>query len=86
MGGPRLPLTVLIARDNRCDVAKKKAGGFTFITYVADHPPLHVHIRDGKDREIGRWDVEHQCPMDPFSLTKQLRKALYEAGYLREEP
>lgn len=64
----------------------KKAGGFIFITYPGDHPPAHVHIRDSKDRPVGRWDIEHQRPMDDFELTKRLRRALFEAGYLRDEP
>ena len=67
-------------------MGKKKAGGYIFISYTSDHPPLHVHIFDGKNRLVGRWDIEHQRPMDEFELTKQLRKALYEAGYLRGEP
>ena len=65
----------------------KKAGGFIFVSYPGDHPPAHVHIFDGQNRPLGRWDIEHQCPMkgDDFALTKRLRKALAEAGYLREE-
>ena len=65
----------------------KKAGGFRFISSTADHPPLHVHIFDS-DEYVGRWDIEHQCPMkgDAFALTKRLRKALAARGYLREEP
>ncbi len=55
---------------------------------MSDHPPLHVHILDGQNRYIGRWDIEHQCPMkgDNYEVSKQLRKALYEAGYLRGDP
>jgi hypothetical protein len=66
----------------------KRAGGYIFITWKGDHPPLHVYIRNGRNRKIGRWDVEHQCPMrgDDFEVTKHLRKALYELGYLRGEP
>ena len=63
-----------------------KAGGYLFESYKGDHPPYHVHIFDGKGRRVGRWDIENQRPMDDFELTKQLRKALYEAGYLRGEP
>jgi hypothetical protein len=68
-------------------VAVKKVGGFRFITYTADHPPLHVHIFED-EKYLGRWDIEHQCPMkgDDFVVTKRLRKALRKAGYLREEP
>ncbi len=68
--------------------SERKAGGFIFRTYLSDHPPLHVHILDGQNRYIGRWDIEHQCPMkgDNYEVSKQLRKALYEAGYLRGDP
>ena len=66
----------------------KKAGGFIFVSYPGDHPPAHVHIFDSRNRPVGRWDIEHQCAMkgDDFVLAKRLRKALAEAGYLREEP
>ena len=66
----------------------RKAGGFVFVTYSGAHPPAHAHIFDGRNREVGRWDIEHQCPMqgDDFIITKRLRKALHEAGYLRGEP
>jgi hypothetical protein len=64
----------------------RKAGGYIFVSYVGDHPPLHVHIFDGRNRFIGRWDIENERQMDEFELTKQLRKALHEAGYLRGEP
>lgn len=41
----------------------KKSGGYVFVTYKGDHPPYHVHIeKDG--REIGRWDIGNQLPMD----------------------
>lgn len=66
-------------------MGEKKIGGFKFITYVGDHAPYHVHIRDLKDgREIGRWDIEHQCPMDNLNMSKNLTKALKQAGYLIE--
>ncbi len=69
-------------------MSERKAGGFIFRTYPGNHPPAHVHIFDGRNRPIGRWDIENQCPMkgDVFHISKRLRKALYEAGYLRNEP
>lgn len=65
----------------------KKAGGFIFVSYPGDHAPAHVHIFDSRKRPVGRWDMEHQCPMkgDDFALTKRPRKTPAEAGYLREE-
>jgi len=66
-------------------VGRKRVAGFIFEWYIGDHPPLHVHIYDSKDRFIGRWDIEHQCPMDDFEVTKKLRSALRQAGFLKEE-
>jgi len=65
-------------------LGKKKAFGYTFISYKGDHPPLHVHIyRDELD--IGRWSIECQRPMDEFLLGRNLRKALVKLGYLLED-
>ncbi len=68
-------------------MGERRVGGYIFRTYSGDHPPLHVHIFDGEGRPIGRWDIEHQCPMkgDAFQVTRRLRKALAAAGYLGEE-
>ena len=69
-------------------MSERKAGGFIFRTYLGDHAPLHVHIYDGQNRFVGRWDIEHQGPMkgDNFEVSNQLRKALHEADYLRGDP
>jgi hypothetical protein len=62
-------------------MGRKRSGGFVFVTYKGDHPPLHVHIeQDG--REIGRWDIENQKPMDNLKVSQKLRKALKQVGYL----
>ena len=60
----------------------RKVGGYIFRSYKGDHRPLHVHIFRDRD-EIGRWDIENQRPMD-FELTRDLRKALIAAGYMKE--
>lgn len=61
----------------------KRAGGYTFESWVGDHPPLHVHIkREGAF--IGRWDIENQRPMDDFQVGRRLRNALRSLGYLVE--
>ena len=62
----------------------KRAGGYIFVTYKGDHPPFHVHILKGA-REIGRWDIAHQRPMDDFEGGRELRQALRRLGYLLEE-
>lgn len=40
-------------------------------------------MREG--REIGRWDIEHQRPMDGFVVTRKLKEALAKAGYGEKE-
>jgi hypothetical protein len=55
-----------------------------FRTYVGDHRPLHVHVfRRG--RHLGRWDLEHQRPLDDLLVGRRLAQALREAGYLDGE-
>lgn len=62
-------------------MGRKRSGGFIFVAYKGDHPPLHVHIlQDG--REIGRWDIENQKPMDDLKVSQKLKKALKQVGYL----
>ncbi len=65
-------------------MGRKRAGGYIFVTYKGDHLPFHVHIIKG-DREIGRWDIENQRPMDDFEVGRALRQALRRLGYLLEE-
>ena len=60
--------------------------GFIFVICTGDHPPYHVHILTSSGRNIGRFDIEHQRPMDDFQISKTLRKALIDLGYLIEEP
>ena len=59
--------------------------GFIFVTYAGDHPPYHVHILTSNGRNIGRFNIEHQCPMDDFEVTKRLSNALIDLGYMRAE-
>jgi len=66
-------------------MGRKRHMGFIFITYAGDHPLYHVHILTANGRNIGRFDLEQQRPMDHFELTKRLRKALVDMGYMTEE-
>lgn len=62
----------------------QKAGDFEFITYSGDHPPLHVHVcKNG--RELCRWDIEHQKPMEDVEISRNLYKALKSLGYIYED-
>jgi hypothetical protein len=66
-------------------MGRKRYIGFIFVTCVGDHPPFHDHILTATGRNIGRFDIENQCPMDDFVATKRLKKALIDLGYMREE-
>ena len=59
--------------------------GFIFIIYAGDDPSYRVHILTSAGRNIGRFDIEHQCPMDDFRITQRLRNALIDLGYMLEE-
>ena len=62
-------------------MGKKKLSGYIFITYKGDHRPYHVHIVRN-NRELGRWDIENQKPMDNFEMTNDLKDALIKLGYM----
>jgi len=65
-------------------VGRKKAGGFIFEWYSGDHEPFHVHIYEGSEF-IGRFDVVHQKPIGDWMMTKKIRRALKQCGFLFEE-
>ena len=65
-------------------MTKKKHGNYEFRTHKGDHPPYHVHIRKN-NRDVGRWDIENQKPMDDFKLTKAILDGLRFCGYYLEE-
>lgn len=65
-------------------MGKKKLAGYIFITFKGDHRPFHVHLIKDK-RELGRWDIENQKPMDDFEIGSDLRNALIKLGYVKGE-
>jgi Domain of unknown function (DUF4160) len=43
-------------------MGKIRRGGYIFVTWKGDHPPLHVHVyRDG--RLVVKWDLDNKKPM-----------------------
>jgi len=64
-------------------MTRKKLLGYVFESFKGDHRPYHVHIYKDK-REIGRWDIENQRPMDGFEINSTLRSALIELKYMVE--
>ena len=64
-------------------MGEKRIGGYLFRTYTGDHRPYHVHVYYG-NRELGRFDIEHQKPLDRHLVLKaKLKKALEKGGYLK---
>jgi len=61
----------------------KKCLGYTFITFVADHRPYHVHIYY-KGKELGRFDIENQRSMSGrLEIKGKLKRALMQLRYLK---
>ena len=65
-------------------LGERRVGGFIFRWRVSDHDPQHVHVYQN-GRLLGRWDTQHQQPMDPFIPTKRLLRALKTAGFMKDE-
>jgi hypothetical protein len=62
-------------------MSRKKLRGYVFVSFKGDHRPYHVHIYKDK-KEIGRWDIENQRPMENFEINSNLRSALVELKYM----
>ena len=53
-------------------MAKIRRGGYTFLTWIGDHTPRHVHVyRDG--RLILKWDLEHATVMEGVATRRILK-------------
>ena len=65
-------------------MTRRKRGGYIFVSYAGDHLPHHVHIYDGANRLVGRWDIENQRLMEGVMPSKAIRNALAQLGYLLE--
>ena len=59
--------------------------GFCLLLMLEITPPYHVHILTSSGRNIGRFDIENQRPMDDFEVSQKLKKALIDLGYMRKE-
>jgi hypothetical protein len=60
-------------------VTRIRRGGYVFLTWIGDHPPLHVHVlRDG--RLVLKWDLERERVMEGqaslrvLELIRELRR------------
>jgi len=62
-----------------------RRGGYTFIWWLGDHAPRHVHVFDRNGRLITRVNLHTMQPMDAPSLNKrivELIRALQREGQL----
>ena len=62
-----------------------RRGGYTFIWWVGDHAPRHVHVFDRNGRLITRVNLRTMQPMDTSSLNQrivELIRALQREGQL----
>jgi hypothetical protein len=61
-------------------VGKIWRGNYTFVTWVGDHAPYHVHVfRQG--RLVPKWDLENECAM----ARRPTRRILRLIAELRSE-
>ena len=60
-----------------------RRGSYVFMTWIGDHPPLHVHVlRDG--RLILKWNLEKDIPMEGTASPRvlELIRELRQEGRL----
>ncbi len=69
-----------IIYDTCGDMGRKKAGGYIFEWYIGDHEPFHVYVYEG-NYLIGRFDIVNQRPMEGWTLTQKIKKALKQVGF-----
>ena len=62
-----------------------RRGGYTFIWWLGDHEPRHVHVFDRNGRLITRVNLHTMQPMDAPNLSQRivaLIRALQREGRL----
>ena len=53
-------------------MGKIRRSGYTFIWWIGDHRPRHVHVFDKADRLITRVNLETMQPMDSPQIAGKL--------------
>jgi len=64
-------------------VTRVRRGGYVFLTWASDHPPLHVHVyRNGL--LVMKWDLEEQRVIlgAPNPRIVRILRALEQEGRL----
>jgi hypothetical protein len=55
-----------------------RRGGYTFIWWIGDHQPRHVHVYDKNGRLITRVDLETMAPMDVPKVSQKILELIHE--------
>jgi predicted NBD/HSP70 family sugar kinase len=63
-------------------MGRVRRGGYIFIWWKGDHPPLHVHVFDNDGKIITRVNLKTMEPMDIPRVTKKIVELIRE---LQEE-
>lgn len=63
-------------------MGRVRRGGYTFIWWIGDHDPRHVHVFDKDGRLITRVNLDTMQPMD---IPRISRKVLALIDELRNE-
>jgi hypothetical protein len=49
-----------------------RRGGYTFIWWIGDHSPRHVHVFDKNGRLVSRVNLETLQPMDTLKIDRRV--------------
>jgi hypothetical protein len=59
-------------------MGRVRRGGYTFIWWIGDHKPRHVHVLDKNDRLITRVDLETMQAMDISKIERKILELIRE--------
>ena len=59
-------------------MGRVRRGGYTFIWWVGDHPPRHVHVLDKNGALISRVNLETLQPMDIPKIERKIVELIRE--------
>jgi len=55
-----------------------RRGGYTFIWWIGDHTPRHIHVLDKNGRLITRVNLETMQPMDILQVERKILELIRE--------
>ena len=53
-------------------MGRVRRGGYTFIWWIGDHDPRHVHVFDKDDRLLTRVNLDTMQPMDIARISRKV--------------